>query len=302
MHYQHIELYNVAEIIPQEGGGFKMSRIPHSLRERINPSAQSRCVETTGCELRFNLTKPEAVITLRMDERPAIAELWHGPFMDRDWFTIGLEPTTIVTVLPKRPEAVASIAGRRTLAYDPALYRIMLPWRPQVTVLDMEGAFDPPRPEQCPTTKYLAYGSSITHGNTSIGPSATYASRTAQRLGVDLINLGFGGGAHLEPEMADYIAGRDDWDLATLEMGVNIVNKVPVKEFAERVDYFVSTIARSDPDRWVFCIDMFPLWVDFEKPGLARGYRKVVRDAVSRIKLTRLVHLDGGGCSRTSPT
>ena len=66
-----------------------------------------------------------------------------------------------------------------------------------------------------------------------------------------------------------------------------------MKEFAERVDYFVSTIARSDPDRWVFCIDMFPLWVDFGKPGLARGYRKVVRDAVGKMKLPRLVHLDG---------
>ncbi len=251
-------------------------------------------METTGCELRFNLKSPEAVVTLRMDARPAIAELWHGPFMDRDWFTIGLEPTTIKTVWHKRPETVASIAGSRPLRHDPALYRILLPWRPQVTVLDIQGEFEPPRPDQSPATKYLAYGSSITHGNTSVRPSATYASRTAQRLGVDLINLGLGGGAHLEPEMADYIAGRDDWDFATLEMGVNIVSTVPVKEFAERVDYFVSTISRSNPDRWVFCIDMFPLWVDFDQdPRLTRGYRKVVRDAVGRLNLPRLAHLDG---------
>ena len=294
MHHQGVELYNVAEIVPQEGGGFKMCRIPLRLREQINPSAQSRCMETTGCELRFNLASPEAEITLRMDDRPAVAELWHGPFMDRDWFVVGLEPTTLKTVGHKRPEAVAAIAERGPLAYDPALYRIVLPWRPQVTVLGLEGEFVPPRPGQTPTTRYLAYGSSITHGNTSIRPSATYASRTAQRLGVDLINLGFGGGAHLEPEMADYIAGRDDWDFATLELGVNIIKKVTVEEFAERVDYFVSTISTRHPDKWVFCMDLFPMWADYgEDRRRARGFRKVVRDAVGRLDQPRLVHLDG---------
>ena len=76
MLHQDIELYNVALVVPQDGGGFKMCRIPLSLRERIK--AQAKCMETTGCELRFNLNSPEAVVTLRMAGRPAIAELWHG--------------------------------------------------------------------------------------------------------------------------------------------------------------------------------------------------------------------------------
>ena len=64
----------------------------------------------------------------------------------------------------------------------------------------------------------------------------------AQLLGVDLINLGFGGGACLEPEIADYIAGRQDWDFASLELGINLLRQVEPEEFARRVDYFVERI------------------------------------------------------------
>lgn len=58
--------------------------------------------------------------------------------------------------------------------------------------------------------KRLAYGSSITNGALAVRPGDLYPARVARTLGVDHFNLGFGGGARLEPEMADWIAGRND--------------------------------------------------------------------------------------------
>ena len=53
------------------------------------------------------------------------------------------------------------------------------------------------------------YGSSITMGACIGAPSRTYTSIVAEALCADHINLGFGGAARGEREMAEYIAGLD---------------------------------------------------------------------------------------------
>src|SRR5690606_33281884 len=119
--------------------------------------------------------------------------------------------------------------------FDARLTRVILPWQPPLRLHQPPvGDFEPPRREQLPRLRMLSYGSSITQGNGAITASGTYASRVSQLLGVDFINLGFGGGAHLEREMADYIASRTDWDLATLEMGINM-GRLGYDLFHERV-------------------------------------------------------------------
>lgn len=84
------------------------------------------------------------------------------------------------------------------MAFDPKLVRVVLLWRPPVEVIDIQGDISSPNNHQTPDITYLAYGSSITHGNNSISPTGMFAHRTATALGVDLINLGLGGGAHCE--------------------------------------------------------------------------------------------------------
>lgn len=73
--------------------------------------------------------------------------------------------------------------------------------------------------------RYLAYGSSITHGSLGLVQPDSYVFRIAQLLGTDYINLGFAGKALMEPEMAEYIVSRKDWNFATVEMGINAVEE-----------------------------------------------------------------------------
>lgn len=285
-----VGLHNVAELF-EDGAGIGFSRIPMTLRATLNENARLRAAFTTGCELRFNLHSAQAVITLQMLEQPALIELYHGTFF-AGAHIVQTTPTSITLVPPSRLDLLRTLHQDTRSAFDPDLYRVVLPWTPEVRLLALEGELAPPRAGQLPAHRWLAYGSSITQGNSGVRPSGMYAMRAAQRLGVDLLNLGFGGGAHLEPQLADYIASRDDWDFASLELGINLVNRdISEDVFAARVDYFVGTIAAVGKP--VFVIDMFPFYGDYdgtlgERP---HRFREIVRAAV--MEHINLVSLKG---------
>ena len=293
MIYKGLELYNVHELLGGESREGKwFTRVPNDLRLRLNDSAQAMALSTPAGEARFNLKSERARIVLQSTESPSIVEVYQGCFLT-SWHVVGLEPTEICIELPANLPELVRLAREHGLPFDANLTRVLLPWRPPAKLIGIEGDFDLPRPEQTPAIKYLAYGSSITHGESAIRPTGSYAMRTAQLLGVDLINLGFGGGAHLEPEMADYIAGRTDWDLATLELGINLIGRVETDEFARRVDYFVSRIAQAHPEKWIFCIDTFTCGVEYGGLAKQAAFREIVRNKVRESNMSRLVHVSG---------
>ena len=298
MLYKGVELYNVRELLEDERGAARtFTRIPNDLRLKVNGSAQLAALQTAGCEIRFNLKSDLAKIILKNAEDMStvglpIVEIYQGCFLNA-WHIVGVEPTEISVELPQNIDELNRLTKKNNLPFDANLTRIILPFRPTVKLIDIEGHFELPRPEQTPPVKYLAYGSSITHGAWAIRPTGSYAQKTAQLLGVDLINLGFGGGAYLEREMADYIAGRTDWDIATLEMGINIISSIETDEFARRVDYFVPTITKAHPDKWIFCIDLFTCRFDFESDEKIAAFRDVVRDKVEELNVPKLVYISG---------
>jgi hypothetical protein len=92
--------------------------------------------------------------------------------------------------------------------------------------------------------------------------------------------------------MADYIASRQDWDFASIEMGVNIPD-VGDAEFARRVDYFVNRIAKAHPDQWLFCIDVFTHREDVSGSAHFAGYRRIVQEKVRSLNMPRVVYVAG---------
>jgi hypothetical protein len=161
-------------------------------------------------------------------------------------------------------------------------------------LVDIEGELTPPTPGQTPARRYLAYGSSITHGANACRPSGIYTMLAARHLHCDLLNQGYGGGAHMEETMAQYLAERDDWDFATLEMGIN-VGGWETARFAQAVENFIRIIASAHRDKWIFCIDVFTFYADLGVSSADpwRGFRDAVRQAVASINLPRVVHVSG---------
>jgi len=293
------ELHNVHELLDDPGGpGSICCRVPNDLRVTLNESAKNNALQASGCEIRFNLEGSNAVITLQSPEGPTLVEVYQGDFFSA-LHIIDVTPTQVVVARPEA-ETVMRQVTPSSARFDTGLTRVVLPWRPSVRLIAIEGETSLPRPDQTPNTRYLAYGSSITHGSTAVRPTGTYPARAADLLGTDLFNLGFGGGAHMEAGMADYIAGRGDWDIATLEMGINVVQSFEVDEFHNRVEYFVTTIADAHPDDWIFCIDIFPCVYDFmgvEKCGI---FRSIVADRVRELNRPKLVHIPGDAMLRSN--
>jgi len=291
MIYENVELYNVEELIPSEDGNGKiLTRIPESLRIKLNDSAKNNALSPAGCEIRFNIKGDSAKIVLESADF-SILEIFQGSFQI-SWHIIKKEPTEINVSIPQNIKKLEEITKKQKLPYDAYLTRIILPYRPIIKLLDIKGNVSLPEKEQVPSKKYLAYGSSITHGASSIRPTGSYAMQTAEILGVDLINLGFGGGAHCEKEMADYISERNDWDFATLEIGINMVTWMEPEEFKKRVEYFIPKIAKSHPNKYIFCIDMFPFYLDV--PSKKENYfRKIVKNTTKNLNMQKLIYING---------
>ncbi|GAB1483632.1 hypothetical protein MASR2M78_24480 [Treponema sp.] len=320
MYLGNFELYNIAELLHGSGlsvlqanakaaiaagqlseavwadeddEGRWLSRLPEMLRTKLNAHAQVNALQTTGAEIRFTHLSGPVHLSLKTAQAPSILEVYYGPFFS-SWHAVGTSATQLEILPPANLDELARISTERGLPFDAHLCRILLPWRPPCHLIALEGDVVPPREDQVPKNRYLAYGSSITHGNHGMRPSGNWAFRLAQLLGVDLINLGFGAGAYLESEIADYIASREDWDYMTAEFGINLIEHLPLEQFAHRVDDFLSRLVPSLSGRKLFVIDMFGHFRDFRtEMENAPAYRAIVESAVRQLAHPNIIHVRG---------
>jgi hypothetical protein len=303
MLYENAELYNVSELLkPEQGKGFWMSRIPEHIRMHLNPKAQQAALNGCGCEIRFNLSGDRVRIVLQRDSVEGIKdmgllEIYRGTFQSLYEMTpryIGnKEYEIIIDNTFEDMKLLKRIAEEKRAVFDPGLVRILLPFDWKCRLVFIEGDIEPPKRDQTPQRRLLAYGSSITHGGSAVAPSGTYAMRTASKLGMDLKNLGFAGSAMLEQEMAEFISGSKDWDIAILELGVNMLDSWSIGEFADRADAFLSAIAEGNVGKWIFCTDIFTMRMDLEGNPKAHEFRGVVRNLTQRLQQPKLVYLPG---------
>ncbi|MCD6360417.1 MAG: hypothetical protein J7M38_06070 [Armatimonadetes bacterium] len=285
MIYENVELHNVAEITEGPDGGVLMQRVPESLRPHLNEAAQARILLPACGEIRFVTDDGRAKVTLSGVEGQVQISQFFGVFRNAGCFTVGPEPTTFEIEMPPVFTEMLPEVEKLDQPFSPHVCRLMMRGA-QVCLHSVEGeGLRPPEADELPWLRYLAYGTSITHGGNASWPHLTYVAQTARRIGADLINLGLGGSCFAEPEMADYIAGRDDWHIATLALSVNMVGRFTVEEFDERVRYMINTVAGADTNRPVACITLYPYSNDLRDrsvEGAAKSiaFREVLRAAV----------------------
>ncbi len=173
---------------------------------------------------------------------------------------------------------------------------------------------------------WVHHGSSISHGSNATSPSATWPALAAATGGVELVNLGFGGSAMLDPFVARVI--RDvPADLISVKIGINLVNAdvMRLRAFGPAVHGFLDTIRDGHPETPLVVVSPIfcPIHEDTPGPGafdmaaLAEGrmqFRatgdpseraagkltlRVIRDELARIVAQRaaddphLTYLDG---------
>ncbi|MSZ75804.1 MAG: lipase, partial [Actinobacteria bacterium] len=100
-----------------------------------------------------------------------------------------------------------------------------------------------------PRTRWVHYGSSISHCLEARRPTETWPVSVARRHDLDLVNLGLGGHCHVDQHVARDIRDLAP-DLVSLKLGVNVVNHDSFRErtFVPTVHGFLDTLRERLPD------------------------------------------------------
>ena len=298
MYHDNIEFHNTAELRETaDSAGLRLQRVPEEVRVYLSERGKTRMLSPACGEIRFVSEGDRVRITLSASEGGAQVIPFWGLFQGKERYVIGEDPVTVELTYPERLQNMKP----RAMSFSQKVWRLVT-YGDVLYYHGIEGAgLRPPNEDELPEFRYLAYGTSITHGSAATGPHLTYVSQTARRLGADLINLGSGGTCFCEPEIADYIASRKDWDIASLALSVNMIGAgFALSEFRDRTRYLVERVAGSNGSRPVAAITIYPYFGDdavmgplSEWKGTPGEYRQVLRDVVSEAGLPNLHLIEG---------
>lgn len=288
-----IDFHNVEEFIPLERG-YRLSRLPKRITERMDEGASDVACHSSGVELRFKIKGDKAVLKLRTEKsaEAQTAYIYYGSFQggwENSSRMILTEETSLVVEKPKNLDVLKQVAEEKGAGFNPEVVRVVLPYGACI-YLGAEGELEPPSAGDYPEKTYLAYGSSITHGSLALAMPYTYPFQIAQRLGCDYLNLGEAGSARAERPLAEYLTERRDWDFASVELGINMLKQFSEEEFEKRVREFLSILDRDG--RPVFVTSIFVCLGEDQRK--ADHFRKIIRDCAAKdCKSGRLIFTDG---------
>ncbi len=203
--------------------------------------------------------RPDGVYDLLVDGRPAGS----GSVPGGDTLTIDLATG--------RSEHRAGPVGTERFAGLSAAVKDVEIWLPhdettELVALRTDAPLEPAPPSGRPV--WLHHGSSISHGSNAARPTGTWPALAAARAGVDLVNLGLGGSALLDPCLARVL--RDSpADLISLKIGLNLVNTDLMRRraFTAAVHGFLDTVREGHPTTPLLVVSPLLCPIHEEVPG-----------------------------------
>jgi lysophospholipase L1-like esterase len=301
MIYKNTEILNFEEVKTVEGRvGVLLQRIPEKIRLQLRPESQSVYKKAACGEIRFVSDFKPVKITLASYEGDSKVMLYFGDFQAGEYI-ITKEPIEINIEIPNPKFISREDFDDSLYPFSVTVCRLIISGN-EIHLIDIEGeTIRPPKANEVPKLKYLAYGTSITQGINATSSDLTYVKQVAWRLGTDVINLGAMGSAYCEKEIADYIATRKDWDFATFCISINMLNQgVSAESFFDAAEYFICTVAKSNPTKPIICISLFTafpdlgyIWPDRKPKATSNEYRNILKRIVDSSKLSNLYYVDG---------
>ncbi len=296
MIYENVQLHNVEEVKPDSAiGGVLCQRVPEAIRLQLE-NAQGAMLMPAGVEIRLVSKGPKVTVTLSAAKLPfgggesMPLTIFHGDYQHPKLLMVGLEPEPLEITFPFSDISLQEME-RRPWAFSPRVLRICpqgqgIPGQLRFHSVEGDG-MRPPDAAELPRRRGLVYGSSLSHGFSCTAAHLTYVAQMARRLGVDVCNLGVGASCFCEPAMADYIAGRKDWDFAVLEFS-NMVT-FGASEFTRRVEYLTKTMKATQRPTFYVSLGFDPAWeASYNGPAPIKELREI---------LSRVVVAEGGTCA-----
>ncbi|MFJ6086701.1 GDSL-type esterase/lipase family protein [Streptomyces sp. NPDC092369] len=143
----------------------------------------------------------------------------------------------------------------------------------------VEPAPDPGRPV------WLHHGSSISHGSFAGTPTTTWPALAASLGGVELINLGLGGSALLDPFTARALRDTPA-DLISVKIGINLVNTdvMRLRAFTPAVHGFLDTVREGHPTTPLLVVSPILCPIHEDTPGPSAADFDALADGRLRFK------------------
>ncbi len=304
MIFKNVEIHNAAELLECDGGGVVWSRMPKSAYDGAESDAGRRVLcNTTGVELRFLMNSPEVTLKLQSVTGNAINnsyQVFYGGIQG-GWEAhecmrpvVGADIVECVIKKPANLETLKRVAKESGISFDPEVIRVIFN-RGTIKLVDVIGDVEPPRAELLPQKTLLCYGSSITHGSNALAMPNTWSYLLAHRFDMDIINLGMAGQCRMEPEIIEYIASLGEqgkWDVATLELGINVLDW-PEEKIYSRVTNTVREVAGRNPEKQIFVISPFYCHVDFNGGDSANKWRRIIKEICEKESLANVTYVCG---------
>ncbi|GHF31097.1 lipase [Streptomyces griseoluteus] len=183
--------------------------------------------------------RPDGVYDLLVDGRPAGSATVSGGD------TLTLDMTTGAGELTPGPVGTARFSG---LSAEDKTVEIWLPHNEttELVALRTDAPAAPVPASERPV--WLHHGSSISHGSDAASPTGVWPAVAASLGGVELVNLGLGGSALLDPFTARALRDTPA-DLISVKLGINLVNTdlMRLRAFGPAVHGFLDTIREGHP-------------------------------------------------------
>lgn len=269
-------------------GAVELERTAHGLLPHRLPSwARAQCADP---QLRMAESQP-AGVRLVMRTRSTVIEL------------TALRTRPAYRGLPARPDGIydlmidgrltgqGSVTGGTVMLIDPATgsvdavpgpvgtvrfddlpntdktVEIWLPHNEITELVDLR-TDQPVSPQPLTQNVWLHHGSSISHGSNALHPTGTWPAVAAAIGDVELVNLGMGGSALLDPFTARTM--RDlPADLISIKLGINVVNADLMRRraFGPAVHGFLDTIRDGHPTTPIVVVSSVFCPIHEETPG-----------------------------------
>lgn len=289
MIHDRIEFWNTAELTPEPyQSGLRLQRFPASVRTALaaNPHGMVTGTKASSIEIRFRTDSPRARLYVKNLQGAFPARIYRGNWLVREEPLKVGTTTCIELSAPEKQvsEQFLELSERHPDSFyiSPMLWRVVFDHQDILFEGLDAGGNDvfPPSREELPPRRWLAYGSSITHAS----PEG-YVHVAAERLGWDVMNKGVAGGCLCEPEMADYLS-NEDWDIATLELGINMRGAFPPEEFEARAGHLIRTLHERNPGKPIGVINLYDNYAtgtDSEAGRREAAYREILDRLVAEI-------------------
>lgn len=305
MIYKNIEFFNVSELEEVEGfTGVRLQRFPKAVRESLGSNTYQKgrlvALHSTGSEVRFVTDSKNVRLFLSTVDADGDALVYRGNFFHSKH---SIKAGVITPINLEEPAAFANVKEESLESghFSSKVWRIL--FNRYCVVFHGIDTFGhdvrPPKENEVPKIKWLAYGSSITQGASSQSFENSYLQQAAKRLKADVKCYGLSGACYCEKEIADFIATKSEWDLITLEIGVNMRGVFTTEDFEQRATYLIKTVIENNPEKPVVIISIFTNHQDFtaNEDNLyavrSREYNEVLRKIYSQFRNPYLFLIDG---------